>query len=456
MTKLFLSGFLASLLLISIISYSFPVFAEGPSFQGKPEVIGISGILPGKDLIVHVLVVVNPDENKHQKAAAALSQQGARPFMPNEFTTLSLKWDQFSDGNPGNDYVDQFYNPSGDPTTSQKGQDSLMNSQNIWNSVASSNFEFNFAGTTDRCPSLVQECKGPQKFDGKNDVAWMRLSNPSTLGVTWTGTSTDEADMAMNTSFNWNTGYDAETVFIHENGHALGLGHSETIDSVMYPYYQGVDHTLHADDIAGIIDLYPSNSVISPPTLTGITISPSPASVSVGSFIQFSATADYSDGSHEVITNSVGWSSVNANIVAISPSGYAQGIDVGSTMVRADYGVLTDEAVITVNPSSVTPDSVLANVNYSTDGGKNGDRHLNIGINLDPTLADATVTISLYHDGNLLTESSGITNSNGNVGWTLKNASSGHYSTQIDSVVSNGSYLTVTTVDGTDNSGFEK
>ena len=56
------------------------------------------------------------------------------------------------------------------------------------------------------------------------------------LGVTWSGTSTDEADMALNTNFNWATDgvddadFDVQTVFLHENGHAAGLGHSADID----------------------------------------------------------------------------------------------------------------------------------------------------------------------------------------------------------------------------------
>lgn len=454
MKNLILSGFLASILIASVISSSLPVFADNLNFQGKPEVIGISGILPGKDLIVHVLVVVNPGEDKHQKGVEALAQQGARPFMPNEFTTISLKWDQFSDGNPGNDYVDQYYNPASDPTNNQ-GQTALINSQNTWNSVSTSNFEFNFAGNTDRCPSLVQECKGPQKFDGKNDVAWMKLNSPSTLGVTWTGSSTDEADMALNTSFNWKTGYDAETVFLHENGHALGLGHSETTDSVMYAYYQGVDHVLHADDIAGITSLYPSNSQQGQKTLDSIVITPDPASVAVDSTVQFTATAKYSDGTSTNVTNEATWNSTNSSVASVS-LGYAQGLSVGTTDITAEYGGLSGKATLTVTEPPVIPDSVLATVSYSTDGGKNADRHLNIGVTLDPVLSGATVTISIFLDDAPLGEATGLTNSNGFVGWAIKNASSGTYHTQVVSLVANGNPLPVTTIDGQGNSGFTK
>ncbi|MFB5622241.1 MAG: hypothetical protein ACE5Q7_04840, partial [Candidatus Nitrosomaritimum yanchengensis] len=96
----------------------------------------------------------------------------------------------------GNDFVEQYYNPKNTPNGVNRA--AFTNTHATWNSVSTSNFSFVDAGDTGRCPSLVQECRGPQTFDGNNDVAWMKLNNPSTLGVTWTGTSTDEADMALN------------------------------------------------------------------------------------------------------------------------------------------------------------------------------------------------------------------------------------------------------------------
>jgi hypothetical protein len=49
---------------------------------------------------------------------------------------------------------------------------------------------------------------------------------------------------------------DFYTVALHELGHALGLGHSAVVGSVMEPFYAGTRRTLHADDIAGIQALY--------------------------------------------------------------------------------------------------------------------------------------------------------------------------------------------------------
>ncbi|HSR33719.1 MAG TPA: matrixin family metalloprotease, partial [Anaerolineae bacterium] len=153
-------------------------------------------------------------------------------------------------------------------------------------------------GTTSRCPSLVRECPGPQKSDGNNDVAWMPLGGCCTLGVTWYSTSAKETDMALNTNFNWNPaqgGYDARLVFLHENGHVAGLGHSSDQNAVMYAYYNWQGE-LQQDDIDGISALYPASggtgtggatSTPSPtPTATPTaTATPAPAnsaSVSVG------------------------------------------------------------------------------------------------------------------------------------------------------------------------------
>ena len=63
-----------------------------------------------------------------------------------------------------------------------------------------SSYRITSGGTTSRSPSLVEGIHEPQTLDGFNDVGWSRLSG-SVLGVTWSSTSIDEADMAINQSF---------------------------------------------------------------------------------------------------------------------------------------------------------------------------------------------------------------------------------------------------------------
>ncbi len=65
-------------------------------------------------------------------------------------------------------------------------------------------------------------------------------------------------DIFINTSLPWNVGknYDLETVFVHEIGHALGMGHSASTSAVMYPYYQGIQDFPNTDDIAGVQSIW--------------------------------------------------------------------------------------------------------------------------------------------------------------------------------------------------------
>ena len=253
----------------------------------QPRVLSVLGIarVQGEDVLVDIWVVVPPGKDEQAVAEAALRSQGARRADPGDlqsaqFATSGLVWDQFFDSNPNNDYVVQHYNPASDPTGGH-GDTALTNTHATWTNVATSSFAFQYGGSTRRCPSLVDECPGLQYFDGFNDVGWLALSGASTLGVTWYSTSKDEADMALNTKFSWHAGstsctnqsgkYDAQTVFLHENGHVVGLGHSDIQQAVMYAYYGGARCQLHQDDIDGISSLYPAGSASPSPSPTAST-----------------------------------------------------------------------------------------------------------------------------------------------------------------------------------------
>jgi hypothetical protein len=64
-------------------------------------------------------------------------------------------------------------------------------------------------------------------------------------------------DMHFNDVENWKIGADVDvfSLALHEAGHALGLGHSDDPDAVMYPYYH-MHTALSSDDIAAIRELY--------------------------------------------------------------------------------------------------------------------------------------------------------------------------------------------------------
>ena len=221
------------------------------------RVIAVDGVSKrAADVRVEILVEVSAGQSARKAADRALEAQGAKrpPAEPQSaaFTFNGLVWNRLP--------VTQWYNPAGERTG--QARTALRNTYGDWSSVSGSSYRIDGGQTTSRCPSLVNECPGQQRFDGNNDVGWARLSG-NTLGVTWYGTSRDEADMAINNRYAWSTtcapvagAYDLETVFLHENGHVAGLGHSSDRNAVMYPSYQTARCSLGTDDRNGIAALY--------------------------------------------------------------------------------------------------------------------------------------------------------------------------------------------------------
>jgi VCBS repeat-containing protein len=261
-TKTILTGFLIMMLSLSAVTLPLSANASPNERSGeRPQVVSAHGYVPGKNLEVFIWLLVPHGADKNEVVTQALARHGALPFVSEKFVDSGRYWDQFGDGPLDNDFVKQNYNPANEVPG---GLQALLNTHNTWNSVSSSSFVFDYNGTTTRCPSLVDECPGEQVFDGLNDVAWLSLYNEGVLGVAWSGINIDESDIAMNTDFNWFTDgtefYDLETVMLHENGHFLGLGHSEDNNAVMYFQYNDLQRVLSADDIAGVSSIYPAGN----------------------------------------------------------------------------------------------------------------------------------------------------------------------------------------------------
>lgn len=235
------------------------------SAQAGGRVASATGVkqVNGETLYVDVVVAVPVGQSDRQATDKALSEQGAsrraKPpsaggpggGRPERYFYTGLEWSPPS--------VTQNYNSAGEPFNAKVA---LTNTHSDWSNLPDSAYDITYGAATTRCPSLVQECPGAQVKDPHNDVGWLALGG-TTLGVTWYTTSDPEADMALNTNFTWKntcgssgSGYDVETVFLHENGHVAGLDHAKRTDSVMYPSYQSPRCTLFDYDKRSIANLY--------------------------------------------------------------------------------------------------------------------------------------------------------------------------------------------------------
>ncbi len=89
------------------------------------------------------------------------------------------------------------------------------------------------------------------------------------------------------------------------------------------------------------------------PSVTSLSLSPSPVLLTVGGTQQLTATATYSDGTSTTVSNSTTWTITVPNVVTVSSSGFLTAVGSGSTNVSGSFGGQT--ASVTVNVTNVTP-----------------------------------------------------------------------------------------------------
>lgn len=245
-----------------------PALAVG---RGPLQIAAAQALLTVQEkvVIVEILVGFWPGEDGPGKARGALHRMypHAVEVDSEAYSLNGLVWDVFFDSDEWNDGVSVYYNSNNAPQGASEYR--VVAALDTWTNVDTSIFVFWYEGQTNRCPSLVAECRGPQRFDGNNDVGWVSIREEDVLGVIWYGISIDEFDIALDNGIEWSWYFgddpnsippdeiDAETVLLHEFGHGLGLGHSDEPNAVMYAYYSEPRRDLHQDDVNGITDLYP-------------------------------------------------------------------------------------------------------------------------------------------------------------------------------------------------------
>src|SRR5260370_22254533 len=102
---------------------------------------------------------------------------------------------------------------------------------------------------------------------------------------------------------------------------------------------------------------------VSNATLNSITVTPANPSIPLGRLVQFTATGNYSDGTHHNLTDAVTWSSGTNTRATINSLGLAATKAQGSTLISATLGSTTGTSTLNVTASvldsiQVTPANV--------------------------------------------------------------------------------------------------
>ena len=151
------------------------------------------------------------------------------------------------------------------PNSGPAGADAALSAaMATWSEVSGASFQFHHAGS-----SAVAEAAN----DGQNVCSFGTIDDEDTLAYNswWFYPATGEifeSDIVFNTAFEWSTTgssgkYDLQSVATHELGHALSLDDlygSGDIEKTMYGRTSPCEtkqRSLHADDMAGIVYLYP-------------------------------------------------------------------------------------------------------------------------------------------------------------------------------------------------------
>ena len=240
------------------------------------SMITTEGVVNGKPVLIETIVAAPAGTDSQKLSAMAVAEARKSGAEVNDgFSTLFGVFPQFFDKTGKNNTVTVSYNPSGASVGGT--QAALQAALDSWSSVKGSTFRYTFGGLTTRQPAFG---------DGFNDVYW-RSGTGTTCGDgcvlaqalirtddrtaailefdivmyaypgVWTTSPPDAANPAI----------DVQTVFLHELGHAAGIGHSTDQPAVMYPYVADnvLKQQLTPDETTALVFLYGPKT----PTLAG-------------------------------------------------------------------------------------------------------------------------------------------------------------------------------------------
>ncbi len=175
----------------------------------------------------------------------------------------------------------------------------------------------------------------------------------ATQQFTATATYSDGSTAAVTSSATWSSSNSAAAT-VNSSGlaAAVAIGTSSITATV--------------NGISGSASL----TVTAAATLTGITVTPADPSLVADGTQQFTATANYSDGSTKNVTSSATWSSSNTAVATINSSGLATGVTSGTTIITATDNSETATTTATVTASA--PAGVANITTWHVDSNRSG------------------------------------------------------------------------------------
>ena len=98
---------------------------------------------------------------------------------------------------------------------------------------------------------------------------------------------------------------------------------------------------------------------VSSAILTSISVTPASAVLAPTTSVNCVATGTYSDGSAQVITNIVTWTSTAPNVASVTAGGFVTALSAGNATISAQLGTLSGNSAIVVDGSPLTSIQVL-------------------------------------------------------------------------------------------------
>jgi trimeric autotransporter adhesin len=178
-------------------------------------------------------------------------------------------------------------------------------------------------------------------------------------------------------------------------------------------------------------------------TASTITVTPSAHSIAPGSKLGFTATAQFNDGSTQVITSSATWVSDNTAAATVNAAGIALGVAAGTANISATFGGVTGSAPLTVTGATlssitVTPTSTVlapsSSLIYQAVGTYSDNSMQNIS-NVVTWSSSAAGTVSITATGQATGQSAGTATITATLGSVSNTANVVVESTALQSIV---------------------